>query len=197
MRGRNGAVELFVFKSLEGKRVKLIPLDAEHATALFEAAKDKRIWTQYPTKITTMQDMQNYIRKAIEGRDRHEQYPFAVFDQERNKFVGSTRFLRISPENNNLNIGSTWFAPEVWRTRVNTESKYLMLSYAFDVLAVNRVEIITTTENLKSQQAIERLGAVREGILRKKYHNLDYVVYSILFTEWTDVKQRLEWFLGG
>jgi RimJ/RimL family protein N-acetyltransferase len=131
----------------------------------------------------------------MEARDRKEQYPFAVFDKQLDKYVGSTRFLRISEENNNLNIGSTWYAPEVWRTRVNTEAKYLMLRHAFEALAVNRVEIITTPDNLRSQRAIERLGAVREGIFRKKYNNRDYAIYSIIDSDWQDVKHRLEGYL--
>lgn len=83
----------------------------------------------------------------------------------------------------------------MWRTRVNTETKYLLLKYAFEKLHVNRIEIITTTTNLRSQKAIERLGAFREGILRKKYNNLDYVIYSIIDSEWIDIKSRLEGFL--
>lgn len=187
---------MFIFNCLEGKRVKLIPLDKEHLLPLLNASSNPEIWTYYPITINTLEDMESFILKAIEGRNRRDQYPFVVFDKELNKIVGSTRFLRISEENNNLNIGSTWYSPEVWRTRVNTEIKYLMLIHAFEEIEVNRVEIITTTENHRSQKAIERLGAIKEGILRKKYNNLDYVIYSILDSEWHEVKERLEGFLG-
>ncbi|GIQ71400.1 GNAT family N-acetyltransferase [Xylanibacillus composti] len=183
---------MFSFTGLEGTRVKLVPLELEHTHSLFEVAQEPDIWEQYPITIESYDQMQNFVMKALEGLKLKEQYPFAVYDKELNKFVGSTRYLRISEANNNLNIGSTWYNPKVWRTRVNTETKYLMLEYAFETLKVNRVEIITTTENYRSQKAIERLGAVKEGILRKKYHNLDYIIYRIISDEWKEVKNQLE-----
>ncbi|PWV94491.1 RimJ/RimL family protein N-acetyltransferase [Paenibacillus cellulosilyticus] len=187
---------MFTFDKLEGKRIELLPLQTEHLSPLFQAARDPQIWELYPTAIRSEEDMQAFIAKAIEARERKEQFPFAVFDKQLGKVVGSTRFLRISEENNNLNIRSTWYAPEVWRTRVNTEAKYLMLRHAFETLAVNRVEIITTPDNLRSQRAIERLGAVREGIFRKKYNNRDYIIYSVIDSDWhNDLKNRLEGFL--
>jgi len=140
--------------------------------------------------------MEGFVRKALDGRDRGEQYPYAVYDKGIGAYVGSTRFLRIAEEHRNLNIGSTWYSSEVWRTRVNTETKYLMLRHAFEKAEVVRVEIITSTDNLRSQRAIERLGAIREGILRKKYYGLDYVFYSIVSEEWPVIKARLEGYLA-
>lgn len=183
---------MYIFTGLEGKRVKLVPLESEHTESLFRCSRDPAIWAHYPLKINTIEEMAGFVGKALLGRERNEQFPFAVFDKEREEFVGSTRFLRISEENNNLNIGSTWYSPAVWRTRINTEAKYLMLKHAFEFLQVNRVEIVTSTDNVRSQNAIERLGAVREGLLRKKYYDLDYYVYSIIDREWNDVKIRLE-----
>lgn len=187
---------MYNFTQLEGKRIKLVPLEVEHTESLFCCSQSPDIWSNYPIKIQTIEDMSIFVRKALEARNHKEQYPFAVYDKELEEYVGSTRFLRISEENNNLNIGSTWYNPKVWRTRVNTETKYLMLKYAFESLNISRVEIITTTNNTTSQRAIERLGAVREGILRKKYHGLDYIIYSIIDSEWQDVKDRLEGYLG-
>jgi len=186
---------MYSFSGLEGSRVKLVPLMIEHSTPLFNCSRDPEIWLNYPITINTIEDMNGFVQKALVGRERKEQYPFAVFDKELNEYVGSTRFLRISEENNNLNIGSTWYSQKVWRTRVNTETKWLMLKYAFETLKTSRVEMITTTENLRSQKAIERLGAVKEGILRKKYYNMDYVIYSIISNEWIEIKARLEGFL--
>lgn len=182
---------MFSFTGLEGSRVKLVPLEIEHACPLFEVAQEPEIWDKYPIKIESYDQMQNFVMKALEGQKIREQFPYAIYDKELNRFVGSTRYLRISEGNNNLNIGSTWYNPKVWRTRVNTETKYLMLEYAFETLKVNRVEIITTTENYRSQKAIERLGAVKEGILRKKYNNLDYIIYSIISNEWEEIKEQL------
>jgi Acetyltransferases, including N-acetylases of ribosomal proteins len=186
---------MFTFSELEGNRVKLIPLETEHIAALYRCSRDPEIWEHYPIHIRTCEEMERFVHKALEGRSKKEQYPFVVFDKEANDIVGTTRYLRISEDNNNLNIGSTWYSPKVWRTRVNTESKYLMLRYAFEQLQVNRVEIVTTTTNIRSQQAIERLGAVREGVLRKKYYNMDYIIYGIIDSEWTEVKKRLERYL--
>ncbi|MEK5640776.1 hypothetical protein BK138_24310 [Paenibacillus rhizosphaerae] len=186
---------MFVFSELDGKRVKLIPLELEHSIHLYECSRDPEIWASYPIHIRTLNEMEKFVQKALDGRERKEQFPFVIYDKETNEIVGTTRYLRISEENNNLNIGSTWYSSKVWRTRVNTESKSLLLNYAFENLRVNRVEIITTITNIRSQKAIERLGAVREGILRKKYNGLDYVIYSIIDTEWNEVKNRLEGFL--
>ncbi|MCR8656654.1 GNAT family N-acetyltransferase [Paenibacillus endoradicis] len=187
---------MFKFTGLEGKQVALKALEKEHSIPLFECSRDPEIWTNYPTKINTIEDMDSFIEKAIEARERGDQFPYVVFDKERDEIVGTTRFLRISEENNNLNIGSTWYSSKVWRTRVNTETKYLMLKYGFESLNTNRIEIITTIENKKSQRAIERLGAIKEGILRRKYNNMDYVIYSIIESEWKDIKTRLEGFLS-
>jgi N-acetyltransferase len=190
---------MYPFTPLEGNRVKLVPLEVEHIPMLYSSAQSPEIWSNYPITVQTLDDMSRFVHRAIEARSRNEQFPYAVYDNELQQFVGSTRYLRISSENRNLNIGSTWYNPLVWRTRVNTETKSLMLHYAFETLQVCRVEIITTTDNFRSQRAIERLGAIREGILRKKYHGLDYVVYSIIDREWPEVRARLEGYLdrGG
>jgi Acetyltransferases, including N-acetylases of ribosomal proteins len=187
---------LYIFSELEGQRIKLVPLQVEHIEPLFACSRDPEIWINYPVKIYTIEDMRAFVHKGLEGRERKEQYPFVVLDKENNDIVGTTRYLRISEENSNLNIGTTWYSPKVWRTRVNTEAKYLMLKYAFEILKVVRVEIITSTDNLRSQKAIERLGAVKEGMLRKKYHHLDYIIYSVINEDWDEVRDRLEGYLN-
>ncbi|WP_165861199.1 GNAT family N-acetyltransferase [Paenibacillus paeoniae] len=172
--------------------MKLVPLEEEHIHPLYNCSRDPEIWTHYPYVIKTLEEMTTFVHKAMDCRERKEQYPYAVYDKERQEYVGTTRFLRISEENKNLNIGTTWFSPTVWRTSVNTECKFLMLQYAFEMLEVVRVEIVTTTDNVRSQKAIERLGATKEGILRRKYYNLDYVIYSIIFNEWPEIKINLK-----
>lgn len=181
---------------MEGERVKLAPLTLEHVQPLFDCSRDPAIWAAYPIRIERVEEMEQFVRKALDGRDRGEQYPYAVYDKALDAYVGSTRFLRIAKEHRNLNIGSTWYSSEVWRTRVNTETKYLLLRHAFEQAEVIRVEIVTSTDNLRSQRAIERLGAVREGLLRKKYYGLDYFVYAIVNEEWPTVKARLEGYLS-
>ncbi|WP_232242981.1 GNAT family N-acetyltransferase [Paenibacillus sp. GSMTC-2017] len=142
-----------------------------------------------------VRSFQSYVEAAIAERECGEQFPYVVFDKQLQKIVGMTRYLRISPSHKNVNIGWTWYSPEVWRSSVNTECKYLLLKYAFEGWEAVRVEIITTTTHNRSQKAIERLGATREGILRKKYNGLDYVIYSIIDEDWADVKSRLEAYL--
>lgn len=187
---------MFAFEAMEGERVKLVPLSLDHVRPLFDCSRDPAIWDAYPTRIERIEQMEQFVRKALDGRDRGEQYPYAVYDKTLGAYVGSTRYLRIAEEHRNLNIGSTWYSSEVWRTRVNTETKYLLLRHAFEGIMAVRVEIITSTDNIRSQRAIERLGAVREGILRKKYYGLDYVFYSIVAEEWPVVKTRLEGYLA-
>ncbi|MED1861024.1 GNAT family protein [Brevibacillus reuszeri] len=182
------------FTELKGNRISLVPLELQHANSLFQCSRDDRIWEYLPKKIHTIEDMQQFISTAILGRQRGEEFPFSVFDKQLGKIVGMTRYLRISSNDKSLNIGWTWYSPEVWRTAVNTECKYLLLKYAFEQWNAVRVEIITTTNNNRSQKAIERLGAKREGILRKKYNGLDHVFFSIIDEDWHEVKNRLEAF---
>ncbi|SFE76926.1 Protein N-acetyltransferase, RimJ/RimL family [Paenibacillus catalpae] len=177
---------------LEGERVKLLPLGAEHVQPLFDCSRSKELWEHLPVKVSTVQEMQHFVTQALQGRESGDEFPFAVFDKQLNRIVGTTRFLRIASFHRNLNIGWTWYSPEVWRTLVNTECKYLLLKYAFEEWEAVRVELITTTTHHRSQRAIERLGAQREGILRKKYNGLDYVIFSIISEEWQQVKERLD-----
>lgn len=186
-----------IFTELIGDRVTLIPLSFDHTEALFECSRNPDIWIYYPTKINSLQGMESFVKKALDGKNRNEEFPYIVYDKELKKIVGTTRYLRISEQSRNLNIGSTWYSPEVWRTKVNTECKYLLLKFAFEQWAAVRVEIITTPDNIRSQRAIERLGAVREGIFRKKYNQRDYIIYSVIDDEWQHVKERLEGFLRG
>jgi len=187
---------MYTFSELEGERVKLVPLEMNHAVPLFECLRAPEVWGHYPFHIQSLEEMQAFIYKAIVGREQREQFSFAVWDKNLNEYVGTTRFLKISEQNNSLKIGTTLYSPKVWRTRVNTEAKYLMLQYVFETLKIVRVEIIASINNVRSQRAIERLGATKEGILRKKYNNLDYVIYSIIQSDWNDVKHRLEGYLN-
>jgi RimJ/RimL family protein N-acetyltransferase len=187
---------------LIGKRVKLIPLEIEHTHDLFEAGKYPEIWTYIARRGTTLNEIQNLVQGAIVAREKGQELPFVIVDQCTNRIVGSTRFLNISKPNKSLQIGSTWLTPEVWRTRINTECKYLLLHHCFETLSTLRVEIVTDSRNIRSQKAIERLGAVKEGVLRK--HRImpdgfvrDSIFYSIIAQEWEKVKVRLEGYLSN
>ncbi|MCU6712994.1 GNAT family N-acetyltransferase, partial [Paenibacillus sp. J5C_2022] len=151
---------------LEGSRVRLSPMNRSHTNALYAAAKEAAIWTYLPLKIDKIADMNRLIDEALEERERGLACPFVVYDRQLNKLVGSTRYLNISTANRNLEIGWTWYSPDVWRSRVNTECKYLLLRYAFEELQCIRVQFKADVQNDRSNRAIERLGAVHEGVLR-------------------------------
>ena len=185
---------------LTGQRAKLVPMHIDHIEGLFEAGTNAQIWTYMPMKVETIDDAKRLVIDALSARDQGLEFPYIVLDQETDKIVGSTRSLNISKLNRSLEIGWTWYNPSVWRTRINTECKYLLLSYCFETLSTIRVEFKTDSRNTRSQQAIERLGAVKEGIWRN--HRIlsdgyirDSIYYSIIVQEWHSVKSRLQNFL--
>ncbi|WAH37266.1 GNAT family N-acetyltransferase [Alicyclobacillus dauci] len=182
---------------LEGTWVRLEPMTEEHVDGLYEAAQSSDIWAYMPRTITTRADMVSLVKDALSAYAAGEEVPFVVTDKATDTIVGSTRFLDISERNRQLEIGWTWLNPRVWRTPVNTECKYLLLKVCFEDLKLLRVQIKTDARNVRSQRAIERIGGVREGVLRK--HRIlhdgyvrDSVYYSILDDEWPQVKERLE-----
>ena len=191
-----------MLKSVEivGTAVKLVPLGKVHEQELYEAAKPKEIWEHLPVKVHRLSDMKQLIESALKAKQEGRELPFAVFDIESHSIVGSTRFLDISLLNKSVEIGWTWYHPSVWRTRVNTECKYLLLKYCFEELKLHRVQFKTDVRNTRSREAIKRLGATQEGITRKHMvlpdgYVRDSVIFSIIDDEWPFVKKRLEGFL--
>jgi RimJ/RimL family protein N-acetyltransferase len=182
--------------SLHGETVKLIPISMDHLDGLWEAAQPDEIWTYMATKVRSKDEMEQMINAAINGRENGTEYAFTVVNNE-NQIIGSTRFLDILPRHNSAEIGSTWYHPDVWRTKVNTECKFLLLRNAFDVWNLTRVQLKTDSRNIRSQQAIARIGAVKEGVLRKDRiisdgYVRDTVFFSILKDEWQDVCTQLK-----
>ncbi|MGP0685139.1 GNAT family N-acetyltransferase [Priestia aryabhattai] len=185
---------------LVGTAVKLVPLGKMHEQGLYEAAKPKEIWEHLPVKVHSLSDMKRLVESALKAKKEGRELPFAVFDIESHSIVGSTRFLDISLLNKSVEIGWTWYHPSVWRTRVNTECKYLLLKYCFEELKLHRVQFKTDVRNKRSRKAIKRLGATQEGISRKHMilpdgYVRDSVIFSIIDDEWPFVKKRLEGFL--
>jgi N-acetyltransferase len=185
---------------LKGETVTLLPISFEHIDGLWEAAKPDEIWTYMATTVRSKAEMEQMIASAIHKREKGTEYTFTIINQE-DKIIGSTRYLDISPEHNSLEIGSTWYHPDSWRTRVNTECKYLLLQNAFESWKVRRVQLKTDSRNLRSQKAIERIGALKEGTLRKDRkisggYVRDTVFYSILDNEWETVKLNVGRKLG-
>lgn len=157
---------------------------------------NKEIWMYLISTMDSYRDMEQYVQVAIKGFEEGTNLPFVVIDQKTNEIVGSTRLYSISNDNKTVELGQTWYHPSVHRTSINTECKYMLLQYAFEELQMLRVQIKTDLRNKKAQRAIERLGAVKEGVLRnerKLPHGYirDAVVYSIIASEWPVIKEQL------
>ena len=192
----NPAISLF---SLEGIHVRLDPLRPEHAPLLWEIAKDhlEDLFQWIPYRLCSLEDFQEFNHQVLEEQERGMTIPFATFERNSNQIVGTTRFMTMDLANRRVEIGSTWIAPRWQRTVVNTEAKYLMLCQAFETWKCMRVELKTDALNERSRQAILRLGAKEEGTLRKHMvawngRQRGSVYFSILDTEWPEVKARLE-----
>ncbi len=159
------------------------------------ATKDKDLLQFSPAQIYTRELLETYIDKAVEDKISKNRYAFIVFDKTGNQFAGSTGFLNISNPDDRLEIGSTWYGKEFQGTGLNRNCKYLLLNYAFDNLAAERVEFKTDERNVASRKAIEKIGGQIEGILRR--HTLmsdgfrrNTICYSILKSEWAALKKH-------
>jgi RimJ/RimL family protein N-acetyltransferase len=188
--------------TLEGGHVRLEPLARRHAEDLFEVGKDETIWPYMPRPpLKSVEDTRAWIDQALEVAATDTQIPFAIIERASGKAIGSTRYMDIRRNDRGLEIGWTWIGTAFQRTAMNTECKYLLLRHAFEELGAVRVQLKTDLRNARSQRAIERLGAVREGVLRNHMVQWDgfirdTVYYSVIEGEWPGVKRRLEGLLG-
>lgn len=182
--------------TLEGKYVRLDPLTQAHATALVAAASDGELWQTTVTIIPDHTGIDAYIAAALQGQAQGKELPFVIIHKSSNEIVGTTRFYDISAPDRKAAIGYTWLSRNAQRTPINTECKLLLLTHAFEAWRCVRVELITDILNEQSRNAILRLGAKEEGILRKHLilpngRVRDSVVFSIIDDEWPDVRVRL------
>lgn len=183
--------------TLTGKLVRLEPLGAGHAQELFEAAQDSDIWAYMPANLSgSLTDMHAWITQALDGQEAGTELPFAIRGLASGRLCGSTRYMEITPAHHGLEIGWTWLGASARRTGINTECKYLLLQHAFETLGAIRMQFKTDSRNLRSQNAIERIGGVREGVLRNHrilssgyYRHSMY--FSIIESEWPEVKANL------
>jgi RimJ/RimL family protein N-acetyltransferase len=183
---------------LQGQHVRLEPLTEEHIPGLAEIGLGQSFWQfMLYGDINTIDDMRNWVLDMLSRAGKGTDLPFVAIHLESGRVAGATRYLNIVPKDRGLEIGGTWYGPEFQRTPVNTECKYLLLCHAFETLGCIRVQLKTDLRNERSQKAIERIGAVKEGVLRNHMILPDgrvrhSVFYSILDTEWPEVKKRLE-----
>lgn len=183
--------------TLTGDVVRLEPLSQQHTPDLAVAGADESIWRYMPYgPVTTAARMRAWVQDILERQKLGGDLPFAVIHLASGRAVGSTRYMDIRREHRGLEIGGTWYGVAYQRTAVNTESKYLLLRHAFEALGCLRVQLKTDLRNERSQRAIERLGAVREGVLRNHMILPDgfvrsSVMYSLIAEEWPRVRQHL------
>ena len=182
---------------LEGHGLRLEPLSPDHAEALGRAAGDGRLYELHFTSVPAPGQEAAYIETALEGQRAGHMLPWAVRDLDRDEIVGSTRYHDIVAAVDRVEIGYTWYAKRCQRTHVNTACKLLLMRHGFDTLGCEVIGLRTDILNLRSQAAIEALGAHRDGVIRhsrmrKDGTVRDTVMYSILRDEWPAVRARLE-----
>ena len=182
---------------LEDERARLEPLTPKHFEALMAIALSNRdIWKFTLANITDEKSFANYFHTALKERENKTAYPFAMFDKKENRYAGCTRYANISFKDKRLEIGWTWIDPLLQGSGINKHNKFMMLQFAFETLMLNRVELKTAGTNLKSQRAMEKIGAVKEGVLRKHSINdigvsRDTVYYSFINDEWPAIMNSI------
>ena len=184
--------------TLAGAHVRLEPLAREHEAGIKAAAADGELWKLWYTSVPAPDRTAAWIDAALDMRDSQGALPFVVREVPSGVVVGSTRYFNVEPAHRRLEIGHTWYAKRVQRTAVNAEAKLLLLTHAFETLDCVAVEFRTSFFNFESREAIARLGAKQDGILR--HHQIlpdgmlrDTVVFSIIAPEWPAVKKNLVW----
>ena len=187
--------------TLEGRGIRLEPLHPEHEDGLSAAAADGQLWNLWYTFIPKPEETKDYIADALAGLQAGHMLPWAVRELTTGKIVGSTRYHDIVRDIDRMEIGYTWYAASWQRSHVNTACKLLLMTHAFETLGCKVVGLRTDNFNFASQRAIEGLGAKKDGVIR--HHRIrrdgtvrDSVMYSILLSEWPDVKKHLEFRLA-
>ena len=183
---------------LTGRHVRLEPLAEAHIPGLAEIGVGQNFWDfMLYGRMESEEDMRGWVMDIMSRGEKGTDLPFVVIHLASGRVAGATRYLNIMPKDRGLEIGGTWYGTEFQRTSVNTECKYLLLGHAFETLGAIRAQLKTDLRNERSQKAMERIGAKKEGILRNhmilpdgRYR--DSVFYSILDTEWPEVKKKLE-----
>jgi RimJ/RimL family protein N-acetyltransferase len=182
---------------LEGHGVRLEPLEARHRDSLAAAAQDGRLWELWYTSVPAPEETAAYIDSALQGQRDGHMLPWAVFEAKSGRIVGSTRYHDIIAAADRVEIGYTWYAKRWQKSHVNTACKLLLFGHGFERLGCKVIGLRTDNFNFASQRAIEALGAKKDGVIRHHWPRRDgtvrdTVLYSVLATEWADVKRHLE-----
>ena len=187
----------FKKKTLESKHIKLEPLEPKHKEELKEAILDGELWKLFVTVVPPIEELDDFFENAQKEYETDFGITYAIVDKKSNRVVGSTRFRETNFRHNKTEIGFTFLGKSWQKSYVNTEAKLLLLTYAFEEMKFNRVELLTDFLNHTSRNAILRLGAKQEGILRSHMvmpngRVRDSVIFSIIIHEWLGVKEHLE-----
>lgn len=181
---------------LVGETVRLVPLENSHKTELSRILLSPEVWEFTWRTIHTAEELDQVLTTAMENKNNGSQLPFTIIDQTTGAIMGTTRIGDIDLNNRNVEIGWTWLSPPYWGTGANTECKYLLLRHCFEELKLIRVQFSVSGQNVRSQRAVERIGARKEGVFRK--HRIkqdgsihDNIFYSIVDDEWPQVKENL------
>ncbi|MFI5128816.1 MAG: GNAT family N-acetyltransferase [Chitinophagales bacterium] len=185
---------------LKGRHVSLELLTEDHREIIRPIAKDERIWELNRMLLideTYDSQFDSYFAFAMDPMGRGEQHTFVIHKTGEKEIIGMTRFYELSERHKRVAIGYTWYIPSVWRKVHNKECKLLLLQYAFEELGFNRVEFTVASQNIRSQKAVEKIGAVKEGVMRKhSYRNdgsqSDTILFSIINDEWPVNKEKLK-----
>lgn len=181
---------------LENDRARIEPLTDAHFDLLLPIALHTELWAFTSSKIKSEADFKKYFDTAMAEKQSGSSYPFALYDKLHRRYAGSTRFANISLPHKRVEIGFTWYHPQLQRTGINKNCKFLLLSYGFETLDLNRIELKTSLLNQKSQGAMLKIGAVKEGILRRHMVNddgtvRDTVYFSFIKEDWPGIKATI------
>jgi RimJ/RimL family protein N-acetyltransferase len=183
--------------TLHGQLVDLLPLEENLFDELHAAASDKRIWEFYTGDWSERETFNRVYDATLKQRDKGLEYPFVIRLQRTGKIIGATRLMEIGAYDKRLEIGGTWLLPEYWATAINPDCKLALLTFCFEKLGAKRVQLKTQHDNVRSRKAIEKIGGVFEGVIRKHilkddgtYRSSAY--FSLLDDEWPSKKPVLE-----
>ena len=181
---------------LEDELVRLEPLEEKHFDLLLPVAMENSLWLFTVAKINTAEEFRKYFDAALEEKKNKRSYPFAYYNKRTGQYAGSTRFGNIEFAHKKVEIGWTWIHPSLQGTGFNKHCKFLLLSFGFEILLLNRIELKTSLLNLKSQKAMLKIGAIKEGIFRKNIINDDGTIrdtmyFSFINEEWPAIKNSI------
>lgn len=183
---------------LESEKIKLRPLTADDYTHFLKITADESVWIYFAYDLSVESELKVWMNIAMEDLKNENRLPFAIIEKATGNPVGSTSFGNISYRDKRIEIGWTWICREFQGKGVNSELKYLMLKYIFETLGFERAEIKTDVLNLPARKALQRIGATEEGILRSHMlmthgRRRDTIYYSVLRSEWEEVKKKNNW----